>query len=235
MRGRFRRGQGKEDAVLRIILVRHGQTEWNAGGSGGEYFRGQIDVPLNGMGEAQARAVAERLADVRIAAVYASPLQRAQRTALPIAEARGLAVARFGGLLDIDYGEWGGRAHAEVAAEQPSLYAQWRSTPHRVQIPGGESLDDVRARVCAGLEEVVRRHQDEIVALVGHQVVNKVLLCAVLGLDNRAFWRIRQDTCCINRFDHDGGAFTLLTMNEVGHLPAWPGELDRLPTPATAS
>jgi broad specificity phosphatase PhoE len=215
--------------MLRMILVRHGQTEWNAGSAGGEHFRGRIDVPLNAAGEAQSQAVSERLRTLKVAAVYASPLQRAQRTALPIAEAHGLAMLPFEGLLDIDYGDWAGRAHSEVAGEWPVLYARWRSAPHEVQIPGGESLADVRQRVSAGLNELVGRHQNEIVVLVGHQVVNKVLLCVVLGLENSAFWRIRQDTCCINRFDHDGQAFSLLTLNEVGHLPAWPADLDSLP------
>jgi broad specificity phosphatase PhoE len=215
--------------LLRIILVRHGQTEWNAGSTGGEYFRGRIDVPLNEVGEAQAQAVADRLSRLQIAAVYASPLQRATRTALPIAETRGLSVVPFEGLLDIDYGQWGGRAHAIVASEWPALYAQWFSAPHQVQIPGGESLADVRGRVSHGLAEVLTRHRNAIVAMVGHQVVNKVLLCVALGLDNGAFWRIRQDTCCINRLDADGKAFTLLTLNEVGHLPSPPPDLDRLP------
>jgi probable phosphoglycerate mutase len=225
--------------VLRIILVRHGQTEWNAGSTGGEHFRGRIDVPLNAVGEAQARAVADRLAAIEIAAVYASPLQRAQRTALPIAETHGQDVTPFEGLLDIDYGDWGGLAHTQVAAEWPTLYARWRREPDRVQIPGGESLADVRRRVSAGLDEILGRHQDEIVVMVGHQVVNKVMLCVVLGLENSAFWRIRQDTCCINRFDHlgrdhpgrsqDCTAFTLLTLNEVGHLSSFPADLDSLP------
>lgn len=223
--------------MLRIILVRHGQTAWNAGSVGGEHFRGRIDVPLNAVGEAQAQAVADRLSAVRLSAVYASPLLRAQRTAQPIAEARGLAVVPFEGLLDIDYGDWGGLAHAQVATEWPTLYELWRREPHRVQIPGGGSLAEVRRRVTAGLAEIVGRHQDEIVVMVGHQVVNKVMLCVVLGLENSAFWRIRQDTCCINRFDHGlpgpaqaGMAFTLLTCNEVGHLPSFPPDLDKLPS-----
>jgi broad specificity phosphatase PhoE len=215
--------------LLRIILVRHGQTQWNAGSAGGEHFRGRIDVPLNAVGEAQAQAVAERLAAVAFSAVYASPLLRAMRTAEPIACGRGLAVTPFEGLLDIDYGEWGGLAHTQVAAQWPTLYTRWRSAPHEVQVPGGESLAEVRRRILAGLDEILTRHQDEIVVMVGHQVVNKVFLCAALGLGNDAFWRVRQDTCCINRLDHDGETFTLLTLNEVGHLPAFPEELVRLP------
>lgn len=214
--------------MLRIILVRHGQTMWNAGSASGEHFRGQIDVDLNETGIVQAQAVADRLADVDIAAVYASPLQRAIHTARPIAQGHGLQVEPFPDLLDINYGQWGGRSFEDVSAQWPDLYSQWRTVPHRVQIPGGESLADVRARVCHGIQDVVTRHDGEIVVLVGHQVVNKVLICFMLGLDNSAFWRIRQDTCCINRFDHQDGAFTVLTLNEVDHLPSRPPGLDSL-------
>jgi broad specificity phosphatase PhoE len=214
--------------VLRMILVRHGQTMWNAGSTSGEHFRGQIDVDLNETGRAQAQAVARCLAAVDVAAIYASPLQRAIHTAQPLAERRGLKVQTFQGLLDIHYGEWGGRSFDDVAAQWPDLYAQWRTEPHRVQIPDGESLTDVRSRIRLGIQDVVARHDGEIIVLVGHQVVNKVLICFVLGLDNSAFWRIRQDTCCINRFDYHDGAFTVLTLNEVDHLPSRPPGLDSL-------
>jgi broad specificity phosphatase PhoE len=216
--------------VLRIVLVRHGQTEWNAGSASGEHFRGQIDVDLNAIGRAQAQAVADRLAEVDVAAIYASPLQRAMHTGQPVARRRGLEVQPIHGLLDINYGQWGGHSFDDVAAQWPDLYKLWRTAPHRVQMPGGESLADVRARIDQGLHEIVARHDGEIVVLVGHQVVNKVSICVILGLDNSAFWRIRQDTCCINRFDHHKGIWNVLTLNEVSHLPARPPGLDRLPS-----
>lgn len=216
--------------MLRLILVRHGQTAWNAGATGaGEHFRGRIDVDLNEVGRRQAQRVGARLARVCVGAVYASPLQRALDTARPVAEAHGLPVRAFDGLLDIDYGAWGGLAHTDVAARWPDLYALWRSAPHQVQIPGGECLGDVQERVAAGIDVLLARHQGQIVVLVGHQAVNKVLICHLLGLGTDAFWRIRQDTGCINRFDHDGSAFSMLTMNEVGHLESAPKALDRLP------
>jgi broad specificity phosphatase PhoE len=166
---------------------------------------------------------------VDVAAIYASPLQRAMHTGQPIAQGRGLKVQPFDGLLDINYGQWNGRSFDDVAAQWPDLYKLWRTAPHRVQIPGGEGLADVRARVDQGLHEIVARHDGETVVLIGHQVVNKVSICVILGLDNSAFWRIRQDTCCINRFDHDKGTLSVLTLNEVGHLPERPPGLDRLP------
>jgi len=154
--------------MMRIILVRHGQTEWNAGERAGEHFRGRMDIALNALGHRQAQAVGARLAGVDLGAVYASPLRRAMATARPIAEAHGLRVVPFDGLLDIDYGQWSGRSHRDVAVEWPDLYRAWRTVPHQVRIPGGESLSDVRARVSDGLATVVTRHDGEIVA---HQPV----------------------------------------------------------------
>jgi probable phosphoglycerate mutase len=98
-----------------------------------------------------------------------------------------------------------------------------------VHIPEGECLADVRDRASAGLQEILGRHDEEIVVLVGHQVVNKVLICTVLGLMDSAFWRIRQDMGCINWVDYDDEAFTLLTMNDVCHLKSHPPDVDRLP------
>ena len=214
--------------MLRIILVRHGQTDWNDGAASGEHFRGRIDIALNATGIAQARSVGDCLALVDVKAIYASPLRRAMDTARPIAARHDLEVSPFQGLLDIDYGQWGSRSHREVAAQWPELYQQWRTAPQAVQIPGGESLGKVRQRIDQALETLSTHHDGEIVVLVGHQVVNKVLVCRLLGLDNSAFWRIRQDTGCINRFDYDGETATALTINEIGHLPVHPRALDEL-------
>ncbi len=215
--------------MLRIILVRHGQTEWNDGGASGEHFRGRIDIALNPTGVAQAHAVAERLASLSVAAVYSSPLRRAMDTAAPIARRHGLEVIPFPGLLDIDYGLWSGRSHKEVAGRWPDLYRRWLTMPEQVRIPGGECLDDVRRRVVEGLDGLLEKHDGQIVVLLGHQVVNKVLLCHLLGLGADGFWRVRQDTGCINRCDYDGHSSTVLTLNEVCHLPTWPVYLDSLP------
>ena len=215
--------------MLRIILVRHGQTDWNDGGPSGEHFRGRIDIGLNVTGIAQAQSIADCLARVDVQAVYASPLRRAVDTAKPIAERHSLPVEPLQALLDISYGQWGGRSHEEAAAQWPELYAQWKAAPHLVRIPDGESLDDVRGRTEAGLKDLLVLHDRQIVVLVGHLVVNKVMICALLGLGNSAFWRIRQFTGCINRFDYAGEFATVLTLNEVGHLPTHPAELDKLP------
>jgi len=88
--------------VTRIILVRHGQTGWNVGAGAGERFRGRVDLPLDDTGLAQAQAVAKRLADHPIVAVYSSPLKRAMETARPTAQQLGLPVQPLPGIVDIN-------------------------------------------------------------------------------------------------------------------------------------
>jgi broad specificity phosphatase PhoE len=215
--------------MVRLILVRHGQTDWNGGSPGGEHFRGRLDIPLNRTGIAQAEAVADALAHVAIPAVYASPLSRAIDTARPLAARLALSVQPLDALLDIDYGDWSGHSHREVAEAWPEQYHLWQTAPHRLRIPGGERLEDVRERFSQGLAHLIERHQREIVLLAGHQVVNKVAICHLLGLDLSAFWHIRQDNGCLNRFDVEPGAVTVLTLNELGHLPTRPREIDELP------
>ena len=215
--------------MLKIILVRHGNTAFNKGDESGSHFRGcRTDVPLVVKGLDQVRAVADRLATVNISAVYSSPLRRALQTAEPIARAHGLEVIPFDKLLGIDYGQWSGRPHKEVEREWPELFRQWWVEPHLVQFPEGGSLKVVHERATKGLQEIVARHDNEIVVLVSHNAVNKLLICSILGLPTSKFWRIRQDTCCIDRFDYKDGKYTVLTLNEVDHLPSRPAVLDAL-------
>jgi broad specificity phosphatase PhoE len=204
--------------VTGILLVRHGQTEWNAGSRSGEYFRGLIDIDLNALGRSQAQAIAQCLCALGVQAIYSSPMQRAVETARPLGQRLDLDIQPCEGLLDIDYGEWAGHSHLEVAARWPEPYRWWRTAPHLVQIPGGECLADVRQRAQEGLRKILEQHSTGTVVLVSHQAVNKVLICSWLGLDNSWFWRVGQDTGCINRFDYDGKDYTVLTLNEVCHL-----------------
>jgi len=197
-----------------ILLVRHGQTEWNRV----VRFRGRTDLGLDQVGWTQARALARRLANWPIKAIYTSPLRRARQTAEPLARQLGLSIQPTEGLLDIDYGRWQGRTPEEVAQAEPRLYQLWLEEPQRVQIPGGESLSLVQQRVRLTMEEVVACHPDEMVLLIGHQVVNKVLICSLLGLDLASFWRIGQDTACLNRFRYHDGLYDVLLLNDTCHL-----------------
>ena len=199
--------------MTEIILARHGQTEWNVE----EVFRGRIDIELNQTGAKQAELLAESLSGQNIEAVYSSPLKRAANTAEAIARRHSLKVETSPGLTDCDFGQWQGLHLKEVRKKYKKLYQQWAESPQLVQIPGGESLDEVRERALKVVDGVVAKHTGSVV-LVSHRVVNKVLICALLGLDNSHFWNIMQDNCGITTFNYDNGQFILTEHNNTSFL-----------------
>jgi broad specificity phosphatase PhoE len=201
--------------MTRIVLIRHGQTTWNKC----ERVRGQVDVPLDDVGLAQAEATAARVVEqYQPAAVYCSPLQRAVQTAQPIAGLLGQQVQAEPGFIDMSFGLWQGLTSEEVTRRWPELTHTWLQAPHLVTFPDGESLQLVRDRGTAALERVIKRHRDETAAIVGHTVINRVLLCFVLGVDNSNYWRIGQETCAISVFSWERGVFFVQSFNDTCHL-----------------
>lgn len=201
--------------MTRIILVRHGQTEWNRV----ERFRGRADVPLNETGLAQAEATGKRVAsEWQPVAVYTSPLSRSVKTAESIAKHYDLKVQIHPGLADIDYGEWQGLSPEEAGQRWPEEIDAWYNQPHLARIPGGETLSDLRARLMQTVNELAARHTGETIVLVGHTVINRIILLGILGLGNDRFWRIKQDTCAINIFEAEAGDFVLVSLNDTCHL-----------------
>jgi broad specificity phosphatase PhoE len=204
----------------RIIVIRHGQTAWNAQRDGleEERFRGRTDLLLDETGQGQARAVAERLKSEPIDALYSSPLLRARQTIAPLAEQQGLAIEPHDGLIDINYGSFQGLTHGQAAATYPELAALWRTAPSRVRFPEGERLSDVQARLLALLDELAARHPGQTVVLVGHQIVNKVLACTLLGLSLDQIGLVQQDTAGLCVYEQVDGVWHTLALNDTCHL-----------------
>ena len=199
--------------MAEIILVRHGETEWNVA----EVFRGRSDVELNETGIKQAKLLAEYLSDLKLDAIYSSPLKRALKAAEMIASYHKLDVEIAPGLIDFNYGGWQGLPHQEVKNKYKELYAQWINSPNKVKMPAGESLNDVRKRATGVVDNIIAKYEGTVV-LVSHRVVNKVLICALLGLDNSHFWNIRQDTCGITIFAYENERFILTEHNNTSYL-----------------
>jgi probable phosphoglycerate mutase len=198
-----------------IVLVRHGQTEWNRV----ERFRGRADVPLNETGLAQAEATGRRVAKAwQPVAVYSSPLGRAVKTAEAIAKHFDLPVQIHPGLADIDYGDWQGLSPDEARQRWPEQIDRWYNHPELARIPNGESLADLRQRAMQTIHELTGKHPNDTIALVGHTVINRIILLSVLGLGNKRFWKIKQDTCAINVFEAEAGDFILVSLNDTCHL-----------------
>jgi broad specificity phosphatase PhoE len=198
-----------------LIIVRHGQTSWNKD----ERFRGQTDVPLDETGLWQAEAVGRYIAaQYRPVAVFSSPLKRAAQTAEAIARALGLEAENHHGLLDLNFGDLAGLTIPDAQAKYPAVCRAWFSAPQSTRFPNGESLADVRTRAMAFVGEVVARFGGSQVVLVSHQVVCRVLFCALLDLDDGWFWRLRLDTASVTTFVVDEGRPVLTLANDTCHL-----------------
>ena len=200
--------------MTRIYLVRHGQTAWNKE----EIFRGRTDVPLNETGLREAQLAGDYFREMEVHAIYSSPLLRAWKTAQKIAEVQRLEVRSLQGITDMCFGEWEGQSLKDVQEKDGQRFQQWKDEPHLVKIPGGETLDEVRDRAMAVLEKTIQSHSGKTVLFVSHRVVNKVILCSILGLDNSHFWQIGQDTTAINLIQHRDGKYVLSLLNEACHL-----------------
>lgn len=203
--------------MTKIILTRHGHVE----GIDPERFRGRTDLSLTELGQAQARAVAARVASIWApSVVYTSPMRRCLATAEAIAAACRASVEILEDLNDLDYGEWQWRSFAEVRAASPQAFSAWFATPHLIRFPGGESLQDVVARTADALRLVIARHAQatDTVVLVGHDNVNRALLLQLLDQPLSAFWLIQQHPCAINEIEINDGRVRVLRVNETAHL-----------------
>jgi broad specificity phosphatase PhoE len=200
--------------MTRVYLVRHGTTDWNKE----EIFRGRLDCKLNETGQAEARALAEYFKAIPLQAIYSSPLSRAMETAQAVAQAKALQVVPHPGFIDIDFGEWQGLPLKEVREKYSDLYRLWRERPEAINFPGGENLARARARAWEGLQKIVQENPEKTALIIAHRVVTKVLICAVLGLDDTHFWRIKQDTTAVNCFEYTRGLFVTSLINDTCHL-----------------
>ena len=199
--------------MTQVILVRHGETAWNVQ----KVFRGRIDIELNETGMRQAERLAQYLSKIKIDAIYSSALKRALTTAEIVASYHKLDVVVTPGLIDFDFGEWQGLPHQEVRDRYKELYTQWTNHPDRVRMPAGESLDEVRKRAISVIDRVIAKYEGSVV-LASHRVVNKVLICALLGLDNSHFWNIEQGTCGMTIFTYENERFILTRHNDTSYL-----------------
>ncbi len=163
---------------LRLILVRHGETDWNVE----HRFQGQSDQPLNAKGHEQAKAVATRLQDSVIDLVISSPLQRALETANAIAAHLNLTVQCDDRLKERHFGVLEGEHYANWTANHPEVWKSVSEHPHSYRLPGGESIDDLTRRVESFLAELVKLHHGQTVAVVCHGQVNRTLLGLLLGI-----------------------------------------------------
>lgn len=215
---------------LRLLLVRHGETEWNRVSR----FQGGIDVPLNDNGRAQAQQAAEFLKDVPIDFAISSPMLRPKETAEVILQPHpNVKLELQEEFREINHGLWEGKLETEIKQEYPDLLRQWQVAPETVQMPEGENLQQVWDRAVAcwdGIVESVGVSDTELKTglVVAHDAINKVILCHVLSLSPASIWCIKQGNGAVTVIDYPHGlekAPILQAMNITTHLSG--GVLDK--------
>jgi 2,3-bisphosphoglycerate-dependent phosphoglycerate mutase len=198
----------------RILLVRHGETDWNAAGR----IQGHSDTPLNAAGRLQAQRAAQRLAREPIRALYSSDLARAFETAAIIGAPLGLTVVASPQLRERRYGEWEGLTAAEIQAHYPEQFAIWRARSTDFAPPQGETRNEILTRALAELQTIARRHVREMVVVVSHGGLCYVLINHILGNvdgDRREF---TIGNASIHTLDVTGDQWSVISMNETAHL-----------------
>ncbi len=205
----------------RILAIRHGETTWNVAAR----IQGHLDIPLNDIGHWQGRRLGAALALEPVAAVYSSDLSRAWETARYVAQATGAPLAPEPALRERGFGSFEGRTFAEVEAEAPEHARRWRQRDPQFAPPGGgESLDQLYARVVSAAERLAASHPGELIALVGHGGVMDALYRAATRLELQAPRTWHLGNAAINRLLWTEQGFTLVGWGDVAHLEG--GALD---------
>ncbi len=207
--------------TTRIYLIRHGATILSAE----DRFAGATDVDLSEEGRHQAEALALRLSDDHITAVYCSPLRRTVETATIVARPQGLTPIPRDGLREINHGRWESMRRSDVEAQFPEEYTAWEEDPFIYAPLEGESGLSVMARAMPVIREIVLKHRDENVAVVSHKATIRLIISSLLGFDPRGYRdRLDQAPACLNVLDFkDPVRARLMVFNDVSHYVDQPG------------
>ncbi|MFG1792054.1 bifunctional RNase H/acid phosphatase [Nocardia sp. NPDC049149] len=206
---------GATGRPTRLLLLRHGQTELSVQ----RRYSGRGNPPLTELGREQAARAAKMLAAKGdIAAVLTSPLSRARDTADAAAGALDAPVTVLDGLIETDFGDWEGLTFREAAERDPELHARWLGDPS-LPAPGGESFDQVRARVDAVRRDLVGLYPGANLVLVSHVTPIKTLLQLALGVGPSLLYRLHLDLASLSiaEFYPDGGSSVRL-VNDTSYL-----------------
>jgi broad specificity phosphatase PhoE len=198
---------------MKIYLVRHGETQWNKG----EIFRGTKDIPLNEIGIKQAQSVGNYFSQRPVNRIISSPLARAAQTAESISMTTGIKIETMKEFTDMNFGIWEGLKLREVEQRFPADLNRWKTSPEKLQIEGGETLDMVRDRISSGLANILYGTEDTII-IISHRVICKMLVLHALRIGNDHFWDMRYDPASITLLEWNNGRHALIFCNDTCQL-----------------
>lgn len=200
---------------MRIIFIRHGETDWNAS----LRYQGHMNIPLNERGRSQAAAAGTRLAQYKATALYTSDLARAAETAGIIGEQLGLAPQTMPELREIHVGQWEGLTPEELYRRFPEHMREYERDPARTVRLGGESYLQLQERALVALNKIQAAHKpNDVILAVSHGGTIRALLCHVIGLDLGYFGRMWLDNGSFTELRNGSSGWRLLRLNDAAHL-----------------
>ena len=201
--------------MVRVILVRHGETEWNRL----RRIQGSnSNIPLNETGKQQAESLALRLKSEPIKAIYSSPLQRSLDTAQAIARYHQLEVHLEPDLREFNLGELEGTKIEHLGKSYREILITNSQGELLPRVPGGESLREVQQRAWSAVQRLVSQHPEGIIVVVGHYFALLTIICHGLNLPLLEMPRLRLDASSMSILAFDGQFPRLLLLNDTCHL-----------------
>ncbi|KRB88583.1 histidine phosphatase family protein [Noviherbaspirillum sp. Root189] len=204
--------------MTEILLIRHGETAWNAI----KRLQGHLDIPLNTEGQRQAAALGKALADEEFDAIFSSDLMRARQTAEAIARPRGMTVQIEPDLRERCYGAFEGMLYAEISQRYPEAYAAWKSRDIDARFPPGvhiaETMREFSTRTITAISRIATSGKYRKLALVAHGGVLECAYRAAHGMDFAQERTFDIFNASVNRFTWDGRSLGLSHWGDVAHL-----------------
>ena len=208
--------------MTELLFIRHGETDWNRQ----QRFQGQIDVPLNDQGRAQAERLGARLADEPPDAFFTSDLQRARETAAPLARAWGREPVAMPGLREQAFGIFEGLNVAAITAGHPELWLRWLEHRADFALPGGESLRQFHTRVLQSVRELAAAGTGQRMTVVTHGGVLDMLWRSAHGLPLDGLREGEIPNTGINRLRWVNDGLQIEVWADAAHLDGLPAQAD---------
>ena len=203
--------------MMKIILIRHGLTEWNMLGR----MQGSSDVQLSQEGIHQARLLAAHFPFKTVDAIYSSPLNRAQTTAKILAEKFNLQLQIVPGLRETSFGDWEGMSLRDIAKLDPENFEKFFMQPTELKIPNAETFQQTQERAMDAIQKIIDKYFDaenSHIVIVAHGAINRTILCGFLDIPINKMWSIAQFNTAVNILREDDGNWIVELMNGTAHL-----------------
>ena len=200
--------------MMKLLLIRHGQTDWNLLGK----YQGQTDIALSGEGIRQADLLAQNFPVDTLDIIYTSDLQRAFMTAERLAEKFSAPLYADKALRELNFGAWERLTYQEIAERLPQEVKNLFGAPEKLQIPEGETFLMLQRRAMDKIHEIRAENEGKNVAVVAHGAISKAILTALLHIPLHYVWTLRQDNTAVNILRFDDEFVSVELLNGISHL-----------------